>query len=421
MEMAYSLQSKNMANAYTPGLKVAEQMKLRKTRRLPLPGDILVETGQAVEAETVVARTELPGQVKSVNAASILGIQPEEISEYMLKEEGQSVKKDEVIATTKGIFGLFRSQCRAPVDGSIESISRITGQVMLREPQIPVEVNAYVNGQVVDIIQDEGVVVQTYGTFIQGIFGVGGEAIGQLAMACETPEDALTPDKLDDQMTGKVVVGGSLVTADSVGRATELGIKGIVVGGIDDGDLRELLGYELGVAITGSEALGITLIITEGFGRMEMAARTFDLLQSREGMKASINGATQIRAGVIRPEVVIPTLRKTQDTRRKTKPLKSSKPSKPSKSWDDFDDFDGLDVLSLESTADAEEAQGQLVIGSEVRIIREPHFGELAEVVDLLVELQKLETEAQVRVLKVKLKRTGEEAILPRANVEIVS
>lgn len=373
-----------MAHAYTPGLKVAEGVTFRKSRRLPLPGDILVSTGQTVNAETIVARTELPGHVRSVNAASILGIQPEEIDQYMLKKEGQSVKKDEVIASTKGIFGLFKSQCRTPVDGSIESISRITGQLIVREPNIPVEINAYVGGQVVDVIQNEGVIIQTYGTFIQGIFGVGGEAIGQLAMACENPADILTPDKLNDQMAGKIVVGGSLITADAVNRAVQLGIKGIVAGGIDDRDLRELLGYELGVAITGSENLGITLIITEGFGEMEMAARTFELLRRQEGMKVSINGATQIRAGVIRPEVTIPT------------------------------------GESPDADASVEESQGQLVVGSEVRIIREPHFGELAEVVNLPAELQELETEARVRVLEVELKRTGEGVVLPRANVEIM-
>jgi len=374
-----------MAHAYTPGLKVAKGVTLRKSRRLPLPGDILVSTGQKVSAETVVARTELPGHVRSVNAASILGVQPEEIDQYMLKRKGQSAKKDEIIASTKGIFGLFKSQCRAPVDGSIESISKITGQLIIREPNIPVEINAFVDGQVVDVIQNEGVVVQTYGTFIQGIFGVGGEAIGQLVMACESPSDALTSNKLSDQMADRVIVGGSLITADAVKRAVQLGIKGIVAGGIDDRDLRELLGYELGVAITGSENLGITLIITEGFGEMEMAARTFELLQRQEGVKASINGATQIRAGVIRPEVTIPT-----------------------------GESPGAD-------ADAEESQGQLIVGSEVRIIREPHFGELAEVVSLPAELQKLETEAQVRVLEVKLRNTSEDVILPRANVEIVS
>jgi hypothetical protein len=373
-----------MAQAYTPGLKVARGTTLTRTRRLPLPGTTTVQQGQKVKAEDIVARTELPGLVRSLNVASILGIQPEEIHQNMQKKEGDAITKDEIIASSKGLFGLFKSQCKSPIDGTVESISKITGQVILREPQIPVEINAYVDGQVAEIIPNEGVEIQTYGVFIQGIFGIGGESIGQLTMVCETPEDVISVDRLDPKMAGKIIVAGALITSDMVNRAVQLGIKGIIAGGIDDGDLKKLLGYELGVAITGAEKLGITIIITEGFGRIAMANRTFDLLKEKEGMKVSINGATQIRAGVIRPEVVIPELEK-----------------------------------SITANND-QELQGFLSIGTEIRIIRDPHFGELATVSELPVELQELETEAKVRVLKVKLKKTGEEIVLPRANVEIV-
>jgi hypothetical protein len=194
------------------------------------------------------------------------------------------------------------------------------------------------------------------------------------------------PDNLNDNMSGKIVVVGSLANAQIINKAIQLGIKGIIAGGIDDSDLRKLLGYELGVAITGSEKIGITIVITEGFGRIAMANRTFELLRECEGMKASINGATQIRAGVIRPEVVIP-------------------------------DIDHINRAEINQKY---EEQGQLKIGAEIRIIREPYFGELAEVSELPVELQQLETEAKVRVLKVKIKQNGKEIILPRANVEII-
>jgi hypothetical protein len=70
---------------------------------------------------------------------------------------------------------------------------------------------------------------------------------------------------------------------------------------------------------------------------------------------------------------------------------------------------------------DDKDLQEQLVIGAKVRIIREPHFGELAEVTELPAELQELETEAHVRVLKAKIERNGDSVVLPRANVEIVS
>ena len=60
------------------------------------------------------------------------------------------------------------------------------------------------------------------------------------------------------------------------------------------------------MAITGDENVNTTLIVTEGFGEIAMANRTFELLSKCEGKIASISGRTQIRAGVMRPEVIIP-------------------------------------------------------------------------------------------------------------------
>src|SRR5512147_936813 len=121
-------------------------MRILKVRRLPLKGSVVVQQGDAVDAETVVARTELPGNVQPIKAASLLGVHQQDLREFMLKKEGDSVAKDETIATSKSFFGLFKAHCRCPVQGKIESISDVTGQVIIREPPIPVEVEAYIDG-----------------------------------------------------------------------------------------------------------------------------------------------------------------------------------------------------------------------------------------------------------------------------------
>ena len=374
-----------MAHAYTPGLKVTEGMTIQKERRLPLEGEVLVQAGTIVKAEDVVAKADLPGNVQLVNVANLLSVPPEEIAEYMLKPVGEVVSEDEIIATTKGLFGLFKSQARSPIDGTIESVSDVTGQVILREPPIPVEVKAYTDGTVTETVPNEGVTVEAYGTYIQGIFGIGGETVGNLTVVAESASDPLTAEQILSEQKDNILVGGSLVTTEAIQKAIQHGVKGIIAGGIDDADLRELLGYELGVAITGSEEIGITLVITEGFGQIAMAEQTFALLKAREDMKTSVNGATQIRAGVVRPEIVIPIASETT----------------------------GL-------TSDAEDAaEGILEVGSAVRIIREPYFGKLGRVTELPIELQNLETEAQVRVLRVELE-DGQQTTLPRANVEAI-
>ena len=373
-----------MAHAYTPGLKVLKETVVRKTRLLPLKGEVKVDAGQEVEPETIVAATDLPGNVQMVNVAGQLNVEPGDVPECMLKGAHDSVEQGEELAKSKGIFGMFKTTLKSPTSGTVESISSVTGQVVLREAPIPVQVDAYVKGKVVETIPDEGVEVETQGAFIQGIFGIGGERIGIIKALVENPEDEITPDLITPDCEGKILIGGSFITAEAINRAVSVKAKGIVVGGIDDKNLRDFLGYDIGVAITGSEQKGITLMITEGFGKLRMAKKTFELLVSLEGKKASINGATQIRAGVIRPEVIVPL---------------------------------GEDAEVKEERG--EELKEGLVIGSQVRVIREPYFGMLGKVTALPPELREIETEAKVRVLELELE-DGRKVIIPRANVEII-
>ncbi|MBD3297540.1 MAG: hypothetical protein GF341_02715, partial [candidate division Zixibacteria bacterium] len=295
-----------MAHAYTPGLKVTDQIWVEKERILPLKGDVLVSKGAEVEPDSVVAQTHLPGPVEPVNVANILGLPPEDIEECMLKKEGDPIKEGEVIGRSSSFFGLFKSECKSKITGTVENISHVTGQVLLRGEPLPVQVKAYIKGEVTDIHPEEGVTVACIGAFVQGIFGIGGETHGEIKVVCADHTEVLDEKKITADCKDKVVIGGSRVTADALKQAIEVGAAGVVTGGFDDRDLRDFLGKDLGVAITGSEELGVTLVVTEGFGEISMAEKTFQLLKRYEGKLACINGATQIRAGVIRPEIVVP-------------------------------------------------------------------------------------------------------------------
>ena len=147
-----------MAHAYTPGLKVTERMTVSKRRILPLKGEVVVKAGDKVEPDVVVARTDLPGNVEPINVANILGVPPEDVNECMLKKEGDPIAMDEPIAMTKSFFGLFKSEAKSKIEGTIENISSVTGQVLLRGNPIPVEVTAYLDGTITEVIPEEGVV-----------------------------------------------------------------------------------------------------------------------------------------------------------------------------------------------------------------------------------------------------------------------
>lgn len=373
-----------MGHAYTPGLKVTDNQIVKKSRILPLKGEVIVKVGDKVEPDDVVAHTHLPGNVVPINVANILGVPAEDLELVMSKKEKDPIKEGEEIALKKSFLKWFNKSCKATINGTIESISQITGQVLQRGMPIPVEVKAYLRGEILEVIPTEGVVVACQAAFVQGIFGIGGETYGNIQVAVPDNATVLSEELIKEDMAGKVIVGGSLVTADALKKAIKVKAKGIVVGGFDDKDLRDFLGYDIGVAITGSEEIGITLVVTEGFGGINMAQKTFDLLKKHEGEMACINGATQIRAGVIRPELVIPS---------------------------------GRDIASVQAIGNAE-IHG-LEIGSPIRVIRHPYFGQLGKVTGLPPQLQKLESESTARVLEVEFDG-GNKAIVPRANVEMI-
>lgn len=370
-----------MASAYTPGLLVAESIMVRKRRRLPIAGEVMVKLGDVVKPHDVVARTQIPGDPETINVANQLGLEGDEIMEFMVVKKGDSIKKGQPIAIKRSFFGLFKNEIASTVDGTIDIISEITGVVTLRRPSVPVAVPAYIHGKVVEILPREGVVIETPAALIQGIFGVGGETQGTLEFVAKDSSEILSGDKIKPEHKGKIVVGGSLVTADALKRATELGVAGLVAGGIIDKDLIDYLGHDIGVAITGAEDIPITVILTEGFGQINMADKTFNLLKKLSGKVASINGATQIRAGVMRPEIIVPG-------------------------------------PELENVMERD-TEGGMESGTPVRIIREPWFGMLATVNSLPPELHVIETGAKVRVLTAKL-ASGEIVTIPRANVELI-
>ncbi len=99
---------------------------------------------------------------------------------------------------------------------------------------------------------------------------------------------------------------------------------------------------------------------------------------------ACINGATQIRAGVIRPEIIIP-----------------------------------IDESLVEENKDEKLHLEGLTSGLQVRIIGPPYFGALGHITDLPIDLQTVETESKVRVLDVELE-DGSRVTVPRANVELI-
>lgn len=326
----------------------------------------------------------LPGVLQTIKIADKLGVEPQDARALLKVKVGDPISKDQLIAEGKKLFGFFKAATVISEHvGTLESISEVTGNLLIREPSIPVDIKAYIEGAVAEVMPEEGVIVETRCAMIQGIFGVGGERVGQIRVAVSEPSKVLEASDILDSDAGKILIGGAGMTYNAIVRGSAVGVTGLVAGGIRDSDLTKFLGFDIGVAITGQEPINLTLMVTEGFGYLGMAERTYALLKSLEGQVASINGATQIRAGVIRPEIIVPI---AADTAKAT---------------------EGHDTF-------------ELMKGTPIRVIREPYFGKLGTVTELPAQLVVLDSGTEVRVLRATLS-DGEDVTVPRANVEIIA
>ena len=369
-----------MSQVLTPTLQRKSNFKLRKIRELSLPGDLKVKVGDMVNPNDRIAQAEFPGELLILRISENLGIDPKDVIRSLKVQEGQEVSPAQTLCEHKGLFGLFKNVFTAPDKGKIEFINKETGNIGLRLPSYLIELNAYIAGQVVALEDRKSVTIESTCTYIQGIFGVGGEKSGILQSLSVPADTVVTASEIPADCHGKILFGGASGDIDALRTASERGAVGFICGSIDDRALAEYLGYDIGIALTGNEKISMTLILTEGFGKLSFSKTAYELLLKCQGMQASINGATQVRAGALRPEIIV--------------------------------NFPG----SLESELAAEPL---MEVGKPIRIIREPYFGLHAKVLEMPFKPEIIETGAEVRILKAEL-TDGRIVKVPRANVEIL-
>ena len=459
--------------AVATNLKVLERVRLRKVRRLSVPGDVLVKVGDLVSPETIIAKTEFVRgnpRIIDLNAEFRKKVTPEEVDKYVHKKVGDTVQAKELIASYQKSFWSEITEVRSPCDGVIEYISRTQARIVIREdprsakpisivpvasklsiwpwlirmftqvnegdyvyegqvlaaaqnismmdyvyapmagvvekicpktgtitivrPIKPTQVLSHLSGKVTEVIKDYGAVVEAVGAYLEGIFGIGGERFGELAVAADSPSSVLDEAGVASEHKGKVLVSGSLVTLEALRKARALGVKGVISGGMNNVDLVQMLGREINVGLTGQEQTDFTVIVMDGFGAMPMNERSWNLLVSKAGLTASIDGTTQIRAGVIRPQVLI------------------------------SEGADGLDQVGGEPVGMAKEEplprMTNLAVGDVVRCVRRPYAGLKGVVEEIPPEPERVQCESVMEVARVRLD-DGRLVTVPEANLEILT
>lgn len=337
--------------------------KIRRARLLPTKGRVVVQVGQGVVASDVVAEARLQNQHTLVDVQRALNLDSAaETRKLIDRKLGERVQEGDVIAETGKIF---RRVVRAPVNGVIVMIS--SGQVLIEADLAPLRLKAGMEGEIIEVIPEQGVLIETNGALVQGVWGNGQINQGMLVNLAKSADEELTPAKLDVSMRGSVVLGGWCSQPETLAAAAQLPLRGLILGAITPN------------LIPAAEQAEFPILVTEGFGQMGINNIAHKLLATNEQRNIAINATPWNAYSGERPEAVI-TLPAPGDTTQE------------------------VDVFSA---------------GQTVRVLTPPFVGKTGILAEILGGMTTLDNGLRARAATIRLE-TGQEATVALANLDVL-
>jgi hypothetical protein len=262
---------------------------IERRRVLPGPAKILVRKGQTVAPDDVVAEDLIGYKHLHLDIARGLSVSPERADELVQCKTGAAVVASDILA---GPIGLTRRVVRAPQAGKVVYIGQ--GRILLELTGSPLQLKAGVMAEVVDLIPERGVILQTYGALVQGVWGNGRIGQGDIRLLSSEPEVELNHQDLKDQWAGSILAGDYCSDPTIFKIAAQMSVKGIVLASM----------HPALVPLAMQSSLPVILI--EGFGRHPMNAVAHEILATYDGLPAALNAETWDVLAESRPELIIP-------------------------------------------------------------------------------------------------------------------
>ncbi len=261
---------------------------IRRERLLPVPGRVVVRKGQKVSATDVIAEARLAPEHMLLDIARGLGLSREQADSHIVCKAGSPVAQGDILA---GPVGFTQRLVRAPRSGKV--IVAGDGQVLMELDAPPYELRAGLPGVVSELVSDRGVVIETTGALIQGVWGNGRIDFGLMYVLTKSLDDTLSLDQLDVSMRGSVILASHCANSEVLKAAAELPLRGLILGSMDSA-LQPL-----------AIKMRFPIILLDGFGRIPMNSSAYKLLTSNNRREVTLNAEPRDRYREVRPEVVI--------------------------------------------------------------------------------------------------------------------
>ena len=339
-----------------------ELTTIRRERLLPenAIGSVEIESGRRVNLRDVVARGTVPSRYGIIEGAEYFGLKnPDDLQELMQVEIGNAVDDQDLLAE-RG-----RRRLYSHVRGIVAYVGE--GRIIIEETPEVIDLEAGVDGQIIEVRPGRGVVIEMVGTLVQGVWGNGKRALGAIRIEPEDGIEAIFGDELDVQYKRAIIVTRRPLKATSIQVMEEQNLAGIIAPSMDPNLIE--------VALNASGPV----MLTEGFGAVRMSGTLNSMFSNVAGRQAMLDAGMSSRS---RPEVIMNPTGRT-----------GARPPEPD-----------VDVA--------------LRAGMNVRLTRMPHVGQMGQIINLPKSPVLLDNGLRAMCAQVAL-ASGDKITVPLANLEI--
>lgn len=347
-----------------PVLHIIGLTSIVRERLLPVSGTVHARLQQKVTSNDIVAETRWAREHVLLDVASLLNVSPNLADKLIKCKVGDQLPANTEVAVGKG---MFPRSIRTLREGRVVAVGG--GQVLMETGESKMELRAGIPGVVTEIIPNRGVVIQTAGGLVQGVWGNGRIDSGLLVNLTESPETVLTVGRLDVSLRGSIILAGIVKDAETLQAAAELPVRGLILSSIFPSLLPK------------AREMRYPILVTDGFGTVPMNSAAHKLLSTNAKREVTVNAEVYDRYTGVRPEVIIPL------------PI-ASDPAAP---------------REVETFAP----------GLQVRMRRPPAMGMIGSILSIKPGMTTLPSGLRAPAAEVKLEN-GETVLAPLVNLEVV-
>jgi hypothetical protein len=337
---------------------------IQRERMLPIDGKVLVRVGQKVNPTDVIAEANLSPEYLLLDISRSLKVSQEKADSLIQYKAGDQVSKGDILA---GPIGFTKRLVRAPKKGLV--VLSGDGKILLECLSDLIQLKAGLPGEVVDIIPNRGVIIETVGALIQGVWGNQRVEFGLLSVLAHNRDHILTVEQIDISLRGMIILAGTCQDAEILNISEMLPLRGLIFSSIAPS------------LIPVAENLSIPIIVTDGFGRAPMNQAAYKLLSTNDQREVAMNAEQWDHMIGKRPEIIIP--------------------------------LPGLD--NLPSSKD----KIVFEVGYRVRIVRQPHFAEVGTIIKM-INKHRFSSGLIAKAAELQLDN-NEKVIHPLANLEVLA